>query len=196
MKSALSMAPLRLRRLKGDDTFRKTPSAISFSFRDRPPTPNKFFDITLNSQPLLPQNQIRPLTNLSIQPLGAVVEILRMPIKLVSVRLPRPIRNKINQLFADAASPGLGIYEEVVQVEVGLNARRRIVWVVVCEADDFAVGFGDAAVDGVVGVEEAVESRLRDFVGDRAFVEDVVLVPEVDPGFFVGGLDGADLDSC
>ena len=92
-----------------------------------------------NSQPLLPQNQIRPLPNLSIQPLRTVVEILRMPVKLVSIRLPRPLRHIINQLLADTASPGLRVYEQVMQVKVRLDAGRRVVRVVVCETDDFAV---------------------------------------------------------
>lgn len=50
------------------------------------------------------------------------------------------------------------------------------------------------AVDGILRVEETVKCGFCDIVGDGALVESVVLGPEVLPGLFVGGLDGADLD--
>ena len=121
---------------------------------------------------------------------------LCMPIKLISTLLPRPLRNIVNKLLSRPTSPAPGINEKIVQIEVRSETRSGRVRVVCCESYGLAVGFigGDGAVDGVGSVEEAVESGVGHVGGDGAFVEDVVLLPEVLPGFFVGGLDWADLD--
>lgn len=110
-------------------------------------------------QLLLPQNQIRPLPNLSIQPLCPIVEILRMPIKLIRPFLLRLLRHKINQLLPNPARPTGWVDEQIVQVKIGLCRRRGRVRVVVGESDGFAVvsECGDGAVDGVCRVEEALE---------------------------------------
>lgn len=118
-----------------------------------------------------------------------------MPVQLISSSLPSLLSDVIDQLLSGTAGTRLRVYEEVVEVEVGLVAGRGRVRVVVCEANRFAVAFldGDGTADGIVGVKEAVEVGLGDVVGYRAFVESVVALPKGDPGLFVCGLDGADL---
>lgn len=145
-------------------------------------------------QVLLPQHEIRSLANLSIQALRAIVEILRMPVKLIRIRLPRPLRDKVDQLLADTARPARGLHEKVVQIEVGLSRGGRRVRIVGGDPNRCAIVSkgGDRAADWILRVEEALEVCFGHVGGDCALVEDIVLLPEVDPGIFVRGLDGTD----
>jgi hypothetical protein len=119
-----------------------------------------------------------------------------MPIKLISTSLSCLIRDEIYELLAGAASPTRRINKQIMQIEIWINTRRRRVRIVRSKSYGLAIaiGDGDGAADGVLSVEETVKSHFCDVVGDGAFVESVVLGPEVLPGFFVGGLDWADLD--
>jgi hypothetical protein len=125
-----------------------------------------------------------------------------MPVKLISTSLSRPIRNEIYQLLARPTSSTRRIHKQIMKIKVRINARRRRVRVVRSEPYGLAVAVGlivgrdgDGAANGILGVEEPGKSHFSDVVGDGAFVESVVLGPEVAPGFFVGGLDWADLDA-
>ena len=83
-----------------------------------------------------------------------------------------------------------------MEVEVGIDARSRWMRVERGKANGLALCFFDSygAGDGILRVEETIKSGFCDIVGDGALVEDIVLAPEVLPGLFVGGLNGADLD--
>jgi hypothetical protein len=119
-----------------------------------------------------------------------------MPIKLISTSLSCLIRNEIDELLSRPTSSARRINEQIMQVEIRINARCGRVRVVCSETYGLAIAIGDGngAADGVLGVEESIESYFCDVVGDGAFVESVVLGPEVLPGFFVRSLDWADLD--
>ena len=58
----------------------------------------------------------------------------------------------------------------------------------------FRGGDGDGGVHPDFFIEKAGERRCCDVFGDSAFVEIVVLGPEIPPGGFVGFLEGPDLD--
>lgn len=121
---------------------------------------------------------------------------LSVPVKLVSASLSCLIRNEVNELLASAASPGRRVYKQIVEVKVRSGACCRRVWVVGCKANGLriiTVGRNGSA-DGVLSVQEALKGDFCDVGGDGALVKDVILLPEVLPCFFVGGLDGADLD--
>ena len=120
-----------------------------------------------------------------------------MPIKLISPLLPRLLRNVINKLLPSPPSPTRGINKKIVQIEIRSQTRGRRVRVVSCESYRLAIRSvgGNGAVDGIGGIEEAAESGVGHGGGDGAFVEDVVLLPEILPGLFVGGLDWANLYS-
>ena len=81
-----------------------------------------------------------------------------------------------------------------MEIKVGINARRRRVRVVCGKANGLrSIGCYSAA-DGVLQVEESIKCGFGNIFGDGSLVEGIVLAPEVLPGLFVGGLDGADLD--
>ena len=86
--------------------------------------------------------------------------------------------------------------QQVMEVEVGVDARSRRVRIKRCKADRLtACSIGCyRAVDGTLWIEETIKGGLCDVVGDGALVEGIVLAPEVLACLFVGGLDGADLD--
>jgi len=121
---------------------------------------------------------------------------LSMPVKLVSTSLTRIVRNIVNELLTRASSPRRRVDKQVMEVEVGVNARSRRVRVVCGEPNGLAVRSVGCyrAGDRILRVEEAIKGGFCDVVGYRALVEGVVLAPEVLPCLFVGGLDGANLD--
>jgi len=123
------------------------------------------------------------------------VTYLSVPVKLVSTSLTSLVRHIVNELLARTSSPRRWVDKQVVQVEVGIDARSRRVRVVGCKADGLAISVRRyGGTYGVLRVEETLEGDFCHVVGDGALVESVVLTPEVLPCLLVGGPDWADLD--
>lgn len=125
-----------------------------------------------------------------------MIVILSGPVNTTRRQLLRIPIHMLNQLPAHAAIAHARIGEQVMQVDLLLDAGCRQVRVPMNEADDFLClvvgGYGAVHADFVV--EEAGEGAIGYLGGDSAFVEDVVLFPEAEPGLFVAFLDGADCD--
>lgn len=109
--------------------------------------------------------------------LGNMIEILSSSVNTTRWQLLRILIHMLNQLPAHATIAHTRIGEEVMQVDLLLDAGCRQVRVPMNEADDFlrlVVGrYGTVHADFVV--EEAGEGTVGYFGGDGAFVEDIVL---------------------
>ena len=125
-----------------------------------------------------------------------IMTYLSVPVKLVSASLTRLVRDVVDELLTGARSSRGRVNKQVMEVEVGIDARSRRMRVVCRKAYGLAVCFFDSygAGDGILRVEESIKGGFCDVVGDCALVEGIVLAPEVLPRVFVGDLDGADLD--
>src|SRR5688572_6111329 len=135
--------------------------------------------------------------HLVVQRAARRVRGVRLPVHTLAAGILRDVINAIDERAPDAMAALVRNGEEILQVAQQLEARRAAMVDVVAEPEDPALTFGDDAVDGFVGVEEAAPGGVRHLIGQcggaDALIESVVFVPEGLPGIEIVGSNGADV---
>jgi hypothetical protein len=132
-------------------------------------------------------DKTRLFGNLSVQELGAVIEVLRMPVDRAGWNCLCMSIDMLDQLSSGTLVPDTRVDKQVVKINdfvyggcgwmrIPVNESHRLV---------SSTLDGDRTVDADPVVQESREGGLGHFFGYAAFVEHVVLLPHATPCGFV-----------